>query len=55
VLEVVERLCDHVAIINDGRIIRQGTMAEMRTGDESLEEAFVRIVGYREHSRLEWL
>ncbi len=56
VLEVVERLCDHVAIISEGRIIRQGTIAEMRSGDESLEEAFVRIVGAnREHGRLDWL
>lgn len=56
VLEVVERLCDHVAIINEGKIVKQGTMAEMRSADESLEEAFVRIVGAgREHGRLEWL
>ena len=55
VLEVVERLCDHVAIINDGRIVTQGAISEMRSGEESLEEAFVRIVGYREHTRLDWL
>ena len=55
VLEVVERLCDHVAIINDGRIIRQGTVAELRASDDSLEQAFVRIVGQREHERLDWL
>lgn len=55
VLEVVERLCDHIAIINEGRLVRQGSIDEFRSGDESLEEAFVRIVGYREHQRLEWL
>ena len=55
VLEVVERLCDHVAIINEGRIIRQGTVDELRASDDSLEQAFVRIVGYREHERLDWL
>ena len=56
VLEVVERLCDHVAIISEGRIIRQGTVAEMHAAGESLEEAFVRIVGVnREHSHLDWL
>jgi ABC-2 type transport system ATP-binding protein len=55
VLDVVERLCDHVAIINEGRIVKQGPLAEMRAAGESLEEAFVRIVGYREHERLDWL
>jgi ABC-2 type transport system ATP-binding protein len=55
VLEVVERLCDHVAIIHEGRIIRQGTIDELRDSDDSLEQAFVRIVGYREHERLDWL
>ena len=56
VLDVVERLCDHVAIIDNGQIVRQGSMAELRSGDESLEEAFVRIVGIpREHARLDWL
>jgi ABC-2 type transport system ATP-binding protein len=55
VLDVVERLCDHVAIINEGRIVKQGPLAEMRAAGESLEEAFVRIVGYREHEKLDWL
>ena len=56
VLEVVERLCDRVAIINNGRIVTSGTLAELRAGGESLEDAFVRIVGGG-HSleRLEWL
>jgi ABC-2 type transport system ATP-binding protein len=56
VLEVVERLCDRVAIIDKGRIARCGTLAELRAGGESLEDAFVRIVG-AEHpaERLGWL
>jgi ABC-2 type transport system ATP-binding protein len=56
VLEVVERLCDRVAIINDGRIAVCRSMAELRAGGESLEDAFVRIVG-AEHQmeRLDWL
>jgi ABC-2 type transport system ATP-binding protein len=56
VLEVVERLCDRIAIINNGRIVTSGTLAELRAGGESLEDAFVRIVGAG-HSleRLEWL
>ncbi|HJZ99635.1 MAG TPA: ABC transporter ATP-binding protein [Candidatus Solibacter sp.] len=56
VLEVVERLCDRVAIINEGRIVTSGAMSELRAGGESLEDAFVRVVG-AEHpaGRLEWL
>jgi len=45
VLEVVERLCDRVAIIDHGRIVNSGTLEELRGGGESLEDAFVRIVG----------
>src|SRR5580765_789515 len=37
VLEVVERLCDRVAIIDRGRIVRSGTLEELRAGGESLE------------------
>src|SRR3954454_24235341 len=56
VLEVVERLCDRVAIINEGRIVTSGTLEELRAGGESLEDAFVRVVGAeRAFSRLEWL
>src|SRR5882672_3389925 len=45
VLEVVERLCDRVAIIHDGKMVVSGTMAELRTGSETLEDVFVRVVG----------
>src|SRR6266700_4034889 len=45
VLEVVERLCDRVAIINEGRIVTCGALDELRSGGESLEDAFVRVVG----------
>jgi ABC-2 type transport system ATP-binding protein len=56
VLEVVERLCDRVAIINDGRIVVSRSMAELRSGGESLEDAFVRIVGAdHQMERLDWL
>lgn len=48
VLEVVERLCDQVAIIHQGKVAVQGTLAELRTGSETLEDAFVRIVGSHE-------
>jgi ABC-2 type transport system ATP-binding protein len=55
VLEVVERLCDRVAIIDRGRIVTAGTMAQMRDAGESLEDAFVRVVGGRQLERLDWL
>src|SRR6185295_14495572 len=56
VLEVVERLCDRVAIINEGRIITSGTLEDLRAGGESLEDAFVRVVGAgRSMDRLDWL
>src|SRR4051794_27579989 len=56
VLEVVERLCDRVAIINQGKIVKEGALAELRAAGESLEDAFVRIVGAdHQLDRLEWL
>ncbi len=42
VLEVAEKLCDKVAIIRDGRLIRSGTMDEVR-GDSSLESVFLEL------------
>lgn len=42
VLEVAEKLCDEVAIIKSGRLIREGTMEEVR-GDESLEAVFLEL------------
>ena len=42
VLEVAEKLCDKVAIIKGGRLIRSGTMEEVK-GDDSLEEAFLEL------------
>lgn len=56
VLEVVERLCDHIAIINDGKIVSSGTLDELRRGGESLEDVFVRLVGAESPvERLDWL
>jgi ABC-2 type transport system ATP-binding protein len=56
VLEVVERLCDRVAIIDHGKIAVCRSMAELRSGGETLEDVFVRMVG-AEHQmeRLDWL
>ncbi|MGN0476774.1 MAG: ABC transporter ATP-binding protein [Ruminococcus sp.] len=42
VLEVAEKLCDKVAIIQDGKLIRSGTMEEVK-GDESLESVFLEL------------
>ncbi|MBQ9374021.1 MAG: ABC transporter ATP-binding protein, partial [Oscillospiraceae bacterium] len=42
VLEVAEKLCDKIAIIRQGRLVRAGTMDEVR-GDESLEEVFLEL------------
>jgi ABC-2 type transport system ATP-binding protein len=52
VMEIVERLCSHVAIINKGRLVAQGSLEELRSGvpgDEggkvTLEQIFLSIVG----------
>ena len=44
VLEVAEKLCDKVAIIKAGKLIRSGTMEEVK-GDDSLEEVFLELEG----------
>ncbi|MBQ7579795.1 MAG: ABC transporter ATP-binding protein [Clostridia bacterium] len=44
VLEVAEKLCDKIAIIKDGRLIRSGTMEDVK-GDDSLEEVFLELEG----------
>src|SRR6195256_1022424 len=54
VMEIVERLCSHIAIIHKGRLVAQGSMDELRAGvaaDDSgprtLEQIFLSIVGER--------
>jgi ABC-2 type transport system ATP-binding protein len=49
VLDVVERLCDEVAIIDRGRIVAQGTLEEIRAqrqvgADATLEDVFLKLV-----------
>jgi len=44
VLEVAEKLCDKVAIIKGGRLIKSGTMEDVK-GDDSLEEVFLELEG----------
>ena len=62
VLEIVERLCSHVAIIHKGRLVAQGSLEELRAGvgegeKKTLEEIFLSIVGQSgaEQARLEEL
>ncbi|HEY2119531.1 MAG TPA: ABC transporter ATP-binding protein [Candidatus Acidoferrum sp.] len=52
VLEIVERLCSHVAIIHKGQLVAQGSLEELRSGvpgvegeKKTLEEIFLSIVG----------
>jgi ABC-2 type transport system ATP-binding protein len=52
VLEIVERLCSHVAIIHKGRLVAQGSLEELRAGvageegsKTTLEQIFLSIVG----------
>src|SRR5450432_4543266 len=67
VLEIVERLCSHVAIIHKGRLVAQGSLEELRAGiageaghQTTLEQIFLSIVGQGESGRpqmeeLSWL
>ena len=43
VLEVAEKLCDTIAIIKDGRLVRYGPTEEV-VGDSSLEDVFLGLV-----------
>ncbi|MCU1295102.1 MAG: transporter ATP-binding protein [Bryobacterales bacterium] len=60
VLEVVERLCSEIAIINRGKVVVHGTVADLQrqgaTQAASLEDIFVQAVGAeREGGKLDWL
>ena len=56
VMQVVERLCSHIAILAEGRIKAVGTLEQVR-GGRDLEEVFVQVVGGRTATGLElsWL
>lgn len=55
VMDLVQRMCDHVAIITDGQVKAAGTLDEVRAG-ATLEDRFVEIVGgLPERSDLAWL
>ncbi len=61
IMEVVERLCTRVGIINQGVLVAEGTLAELRArtsegGDATLEEVFMRVIGVQEEAHnLSWL
>ena len=62
IMEVVERLCTSVAVINNGKLVAKGTMAELREraqgGEETtLEQIFLKAVGAEEarEGGLSWL
>jgi ABC-2 type transport system ATP-binding protein len=55
VMELVEQVCDHVSIIDQGKIVASGTTAEVR-GDKTLLQAFIDLVGARQgEEELSWL
>ncbi|WP_420451207.1 ABC transporter ATP-binding protein [Ilumatobacter sp.] len=56
VMDVVERVCDHVGVIRDGRIVSSGTIDAVRDG-RSLEDAFIAAVGATtvEPTALDWM
>jgi len=54
-MDLVERMCDHVAVVSVGRVLVAGTIDAVR-GDSTLEDRFVELVGGRHHSEgPEWL
>jgi ABC-2 type transport system ATP-binding protein len=54
-MDLVQRMCDHVAVIAAGRVLVAGTVDEVR-GDSTLEDKFVELVGGRHHAEgPEWL
>lgn len=60
ILEIVERLCDHLGVIHKGRLVAQGPMATLRAGvgvDRTLEEVFLDLVGAEKSGApaLDWL
>ena len=60
ILEVVERLCDHIGVIHKGRLVAQGPIDALRSGaagGETLEAMFLRLVGATEGAaaHLDWL
>ena len=55
ILEVVEKLCPLIAILDEGRLKGFGPLDELRRGGESLEQLFVGLVGGAQKGALSWL
>ncbi len=54
-MDLVQRMCDHVAVIAAGRVLAAGTVDEVRAG-QSLQDRFLELVGGRHHSEgPQWL
>ena len=54
-MDLVQRMCDHVAVIAAGRVLAAGTVDEVR-GSETLQDRFVSLVGGRHTSEgPQWL
>ena len=55
ILEIAERLCDRIGIIDRGKLIAIGTMAELQTlgrGESNLEEIFLDLTGKAEEAEI---
>lgn len=55
ILEIAERMCDRIGIINNGRLIAVGTMEELRAageGESSLEDIFLNLTGGAEYAEI---
>ncbi|HZD55537.1 MAG TPA: ABC transporter ATP-binding protein [Anaerolineales bacterium] len=55
ILEIAERMCDRIGIINQGQLIAVGTMQELRTlgkGETSLEDIFLSLTGGAEYAEI---
>ena len=56
VLEMAERMCNRMAIINNGKVLAAGTVIDLKNSEsETLEDVFIRLVGHsiQEAERLE--
>jgi len=45
-MDEIDRLCDRMAVLDDGRIVAQGTPASLAAPGETLEDAFIRLTGH---------
>src|SRR5512133_1500227 len=55
ILEIAERMCDRIGIIDQGRLVAQGTMEELRSigqGETTLENIFLQLTGGAEYAEI---